>query len=242
MAGHSKWANIKHRKASADAKKSKITTKIVREITVATKLGGSDIESNPRLRLAIDKAKENNIAKDNIERAVKKGSGKNSDSNYIELRFEGYALAGVAVVVDCLTDNNVRTIADVKSVFNKYNANIGTSGCVAFQFKQIGIVICSNVNNIDEFFSFAIEAGAVDINVQDEEGVIEVVTDFTDFQQVKDALVAGGYNIEFSNITMQSSNHIELDAEQQQKLQKFIDALEDLDDVQNVYDNSALLP
>ena len=237
MAGHSKWANIKHRKASVDAKKSKITTKIVREITVATKIGGSDIEANPRLRLAIDKAKENNIAKDNIERAIQKGCTKSSDANYVELRFEGYAVAGVAVVVDCLTDNKVRTVADVKAVFNKYGANIGTTGCVAFQFKRVGCIVCKGIDDADEFFNYALEAGASDIEFQDD-NMVAVTTEFNSFQQVKNQL-AGKYEVEFSNITMQADNYVDLTTENQQKLQKFIDALEDLDDVQNVYDNAS---
>ncbi len=237
MAGHSKWANIKHRKAAADAKKGKITTKIVREITVAARLGGGDIESNPRLRLAIEKAKENNVPKENIERAVKKGAGESDGSNYVELRFEGYAAGGVAVVVDCLTDNNIRTIADVKCVFNKHGANIGSAGCVAFQFKPAGEMLLLNVNDIDDFFNIAIEAGASDVQVQ-EDNSVEVLTEFNDFHKVKEFLAEKSFTPEFSRTTMHPDSYTDLDDDQAQKFQKFIDALEDLDDVQEVYHNA----
>jgi YebC/PmpR family DNA-binding regulatory protein len=237
MAGHSKWANIKHRKAAADAKKGKITTKIVREITVAAKLGGSDIDSNPRLRLAIEKAKENNVPKENIERAVKKGASEKDGGNYVELRFEGYAAGGVAVVVDCLTDNNIRTIADVKCVFNKQGANIGSAGCVAFQFTPAGEMLFSAIDDVDNFFNIAIEAGASDVVVQDD-NAIEVLTEFNDFHQVKEFLMVKGFSPEFSRTTMRPDSYIALSEEQVQKFQKFIDALEDLDDVQEVYHNA----
>jgi YebC/PmpR family DNA-binding regulatory protein len=237
MAGHSKWANIKHRKAAADAKKGKITTKIVREITVAARLAGGDIESNPRLRLAIEKAKENNVPKENIERAVKKGAGESDGSNYVELRFEGYAAGGVAVVVDCLTDNNIRTISDVKCVFNKQGANIGSAGCVAFQFKPAGEMLFLGISDVDNFFNIAIEAGASDVQIQ-EDNSVEVLTEFNDFHKVKEFLIEKGFIPEFSRTTMRPDSYTDLDDDQAQKFQKFVDALEDLDDVQEVYHNA----
>lgn len=237
MAGHSKWANIKHRKAAVDAKKSKVTTKIIREITVAARLGGGDIESNPRLRLAIEKGKENNVPKDNIERAVKKGAGETDGSSYVELRFEGYAHGGVAIIVDCLTDNNIRTISDVKCAFNKHGANIGSAGCVSFQFKPAGEFLFAPVADADEFFNIALEAGASDVQIQDDNS-IEVLTEFNDFNKVKEFLISKGFTPEFSRTTMRPDSFTELDEDQAMKFQKFVDVLEDLDDVQEVYHNA----
>lgn len=234
MAGHSKWANIKHRKAQADAKKGKITTRLVKEITIAAKLGGGDPNSNPRLRLAIEKARENNVPKDNVERAIKRGIGELEGANYEELRFEGYGIAGAGVIVDCLTDNKTRTVADIKHAFNKHGGNLGTDGCVSFQFKHCGQIVIAPVSNEETLFEVALEAGAEDI-ITTSDGYIEIVTNPTSFLEVKKALEDAGFNIELAEVTMKALNETEISEEDSIKMQKLLDAFNDLDDVQEVY-------
>ena len=184
MAGHSKWANIKHRKAASDAKKSKITTRMVKEITIAAKMGGSDVSSNPRLRLAVEKARENNVPKDNVERAIKRGSGELEGVDYVELRFEGYGIAGAGIIVDCLTDNNTRTVAEVRHAFNKYHGNMGTDGCVSFQFKHCGQLLFAPGTNEDALMEAALDSGAEDV-ITNDDGSLEVITAPHDYVEVK---------------------------------------------------------
>ena len=234
MAGHSKWANIKHRKAAADSKKSKITTRLVKEITIAAKIGGSDITSNPRLRLATEKARENNIPKDNVERAIKRGAGELDGVNYEELRFEGYGIAGSGVIVDCLTDNKVRTVAEVRHVFNKYGGNLGTDGCVSYQFKQCGQIIFAPIDNFEALLEKAIELDANDVITHDD-GSIEVLTSIDNFVTIKDSLQA--FKPEIAAIIMRADNEIVLDDDAAIKMQRLLDAFDELDDVQEVYTN-----
>lgn len=239
MAGHSKWANIKHRKGAADAKKGKITTRLVKEITIAAKAGGGDPASNPRLRLAMEKARENNIPKDNVERAVKRGTGELEGVDYFELRFEGYGMAGVGIIVDCLTDNNQRTVSDVRSVFTKYGGNMGTDGCVAFQFTHCGQLLFAPGINEDILMEAALEAGAQDV-IGHEDGSFEVLTAPHDYLEVKNALEAKGFKAELAEVTMRPNVEAELTGEDAQKMQRLIDALEALDDVQEVYTNAVM--
>lgn len=240
MAGHSKWANIKHRKAAADAKKGKITTRLVKEITIAAKMGGGDITSNPRLRLALEKARENNVPKDNVERAIKRGTGELEGVDYVELRFEGYGIGGAGIIVDCLTDNNTRTVAEVRHAFNKYGGNMGTDGCVSFQFKHCGQLILAPGINEDELMEAALEAGAEDV-ITNEDGSFEVLTAPADFVDVKTALDAKGYVSELAEVIMKPSLETELAGEDGQKMQRLLDAIESLDDVQDVYTNAVIV-
>lgn len=240
MAGHSKWANIKHRKAAADAKKGKITTRLVKEITIAAKMGGGDITSNPRLRLALEKARENNVPKENVERAIKRGTGELEGVDYIELRFEGYGIAGAGIIVDCLTDNNTRTVADVRHAFNKYGGNMGTDGCVSFQFKHCGQLLFSPETNEDALMEAALESGAEDV-ISNEDGSFEVITAPNDYTDVKASLEAKGLIAELSEVTMKPSVETELSAEDSEKMQRLLDAIESLDDVQDVYTNAILM-
>ena len=239
MAGHSKWANIKHRKGAADAKKGKITTRLVKEITIAAKMGGGDPAANPRLRLAMEKARENNVPKDNVERAIKRGTGELDGVDYFELRFEGYGIAGAGIIVDCLTDNNQRTVSDVRSVFNKYGGNMGTDGCVSFQFKHCGQLIFSPETNEDGLMEAALELGAEDV-ISNDDGSFEVITGANDFVEVKQALELKGFKAEYAEVTMKATVEAELDPEDSLKMQKLIDALEALDDVQDVYTNAVM--
>ena len=239
MAGHSKWANIKHRKASADAKKSKITTRLVKEIAIAAKMGGGDIESNPRLRLATEKARENNVPKDNVERAIKRGTGELEGVDYVELRFEGYGIAGAGIIVDCLTDNNIRTVAEVRHAFNKYNGQMGTDGCVSFQFKHCGQMFFGPEVNEDALIEAALEAGAEDVVTHDD-GSFEVITSPADFASVKTELESKGFVPELAEVTMKPNVENELNAEDSEKMQRLLDALESLDDVQDVYTNAIM--
>lgn len=234
MAGHSKWANIKHKKAATDAKRGKIFTRLIKEITVAARLGGSDITANPRMRLAVDKAYENNMPKDTIERAIKRGSGELEGVNYEEVRYEGYGIAGAAVMVDCLTDNKTRTVADVRHAFTKYGGNLGTDGSVAFLFKHCGQLMFAPGTNEDKLMEAALEAGAEDV-VSNEDGSFEVITGPYDFAQVKETLAKAGLKPEFAEVTMKPSNEAELTGDDAVKMQKLLDALEALDDVQDVY-------
>ncbi len=239
MAGHSKWANIKHRKAAADAKKSKVTTRLIKEITIVAKIGGGDVSSNPRLRLAIEKARENNIPKDNVERAIKRGCGELDGVNYEEIRFEGYGVNGAGIIVDCLTDNKIRTVSEVRHVFTKFGGNLGTTGCVAFQFKHCGQIFLAPNENSEKIMELVIDLGAEDIIVNDDNS-IEIITPPHLFIDVKNGLIANKYNPEFAEIIMKSENEIEISGEDAIKMQKMLDAFDDLDDVQNVYTSVAL--
>ncbi|MDP1557524.1 MAG: YebC/PmpR family DNA-binding transcriptional regulator [Nitrosomonas sp.] len=234
MAGHSKWANIKHKKAAQDAKRGKIFTRLIKEITVATRMGGPDIDSNPRLRLAVDKAYEQNMPKDNVERAIKRGSGDLEGVNYEEIRYEGYGTAGVAVMVDCMTDNRIRTVADVRHAFTKYGGNLGTDGSVAFLFKHCGQLLFAPGTNEEELMDAALEAGAEDV-VTNDDGSIEVITAPYEFVVIKATLDKAGFNSEHAEVTMKPMNEIELTSDDAVKMQKLLDALENLDDVQAVY-------
>ncbi|MDP2266096.1 MAG: YebC/PmpR family DNA-binding transcriptional regulator [Thiobacillus sp.] len=241
MAGHSKWANIQHRKGRQDAKRGKIFTKLIKEITVAAKMGGGDVGMNPRLRLAIDKAKAESMPKDNIENAVKRGSGQLDGVNYEEARYEGYGIGGVAVIVDCLTDNKVRTVADVRHAFNKYGGNMGTDGCVAFRFKHCGQIILEPGADEEAVMEVALEAGADDI-IPNEDGSIEVLTspDPSLYEAVKEALEKAGFKPAVAEITMRAEAETELTGDDAVQMQKILDALDVLDDVQDVYTNAVM--
>lgn len=239
MAGHSKWANIQHRKGKQDAKRGKLFTKLIREITVAAKMGGSDLNSNPRLRLAVDKALAGNMTKDTIDRAIKKGAGELDDVAYEENRYEGYGVNGVAIMVDTMTDNRNRTVSEVKHAFTKYGGNMGTQGSVSYLFEKQGVLTYSAGSDEDAVMEVALEAGAEDILTSDD-GSIEVLTPEESFVDVKEALVAADMVPEHAEVTMRAAIAVELDVEQGQKLLKLIDALEDLDDVQEVYSNAEI--
>lgn len=237
MAGHSKWANIKHRKAAQDAKRGKIFTKIIRELTVAARMGGGSPEDNPRLRGVIDKALTANMKKDTIERAIERGAGDGDDSNYEELTYEGYGPNGVAVFVEVLTDNKNRTVAEVRHAFNKMGGNLGTDGSVAFLFTKQGVISYSPDHNEDELMEAALEAGAEDLATLDD-GSFEIVTTPDQFLDVKKSLVASGLVPDNAEVTMVPSTTATLDLESAEANLKLIDMLEDLDDVQNVYSNA----
>ncbi len=238
MAGHSKWANIKHRKAAADAKKSKVTTRVVKEISIAAKAGG-DINANPRLRLAVDKARENNVPKDNIERAIKRGTGELEGVNYEEIRFEGYGIGGAGVIVDCLTDNKTRTVAEVRHAFNKFGGNLGTDGCVSFQFKHCGQIIFAPGLNEDKLMDAALEIGADDVIVNDD-GSLEVITAPSDFIEVKNQLEKKGFKAEVAEVIMKADNESVMVGDEALRMQKLLDAFDELDDVQDVYTTAVL--
>jgi YebC/PmpR family DNA-binding regulatory protein len=239
MAGHSKWANIQHRKGRQDAKRGKIFTRVIKEITVAARMGGSDANSNPRLRLAIDKATDNNMPKDTIDRAIKRGAGELDGVSYEEIRYEGYGIGGAAIIVDCMTDNRVRTVAEVRHAFNKYGGNMGTEGSVAFMFKHIGQLMFAPGTNEDKLMEAALEAGANDV-VTNDDGSLEVVTGPYEFAAVKAALEKAGMKAEFGEVTMKADNEIELAGEDAEKMQKLLDAIESLDDVQDVYTSAVI--
>lgn len=239
MAGHSKWANIQHRKNAQDAKRGKLFTKLIREINVAAKMGGSDLGSNPRLRLAVDKALGGNMTKDTIDRAIKKGAGELEDVAYEENRYEGYGVNGVAIMVDTMTDNRNRTVSEVKHAFTKYGGNMGTQGSVSYLFEKQGILNFPSGTDEDTVMEAALEAGAEDI-ITDEDGSIEVLTTEESFVDVKEALAAINLEAAHSEVTMRAATSVELDVEQGQKLLKLIDALEDLDDVQDVFTNAEI--
>ncbi|HVK53922.1 MAG TPA: YebC/PmpR family DNA-binding transcriptional regulator [Burkholderiales bacterium] len=234
MAGHSKWANIKHKKAATDAKRGKIFTRLIKEITVASRLGGGDPNSNPRLRLAVDKAYDNNMPKDTIERAIKRGSGELEGVTYEEIRYEGYGIGGAAVVVDCMTDNKTRTVADVRHAFSKHGGNLGTDGSVAFLFKHCGQLVFAPGTDEDALMEAALEAGAEDV-VTNDDGSIEVITGPYDFTGIKAALEKAGLKAEFGEVTMKPTTENAFSGEDGVKMQRLIDALESLDDVQEVY-------
>lgn len=241
MAGHSKWANIQHRKGAQDKKRGKLFTKLIREINVAARMGGSDLNSNPRLRLAVDKALGGNMTKDTIERAIKKGAGELEGASYEENRYEGYGVNGVAILVDTMTDNGNRTVSEVKHAFTKHGGNLGAVGSVAYLFSKVGTLNYSNEADEDTIMEAALEAGAEDV-ITDEDGSIEVITTEENFVDVKEAMTAANLEPEHSEVTMKASTEVELDVEQAQKLLKLIDVLEDLDDVQDVYTNADIPP
>ena len=239
MAGHSKWANIQHRKGRQDEKRGKIWTRIIREIMVAARQGGADLTANPRLRLAVDKAKAANMPADNIKRNIDKATGNLEGVTYEEIRYEGYGIGGAAIIVDTMTDNRVRTVAEVRHAFSKHGGNMGTEGSVAFQFKNLGQLIFAPGADEEKIMELALEAGAEDV-ITDEEGAVEVLTAPADFEAVRNALEAAGLKPEVAEVTMRPENTIDLDEESAAKMQKLLDVLEDLDDVQEVYHNAAL--
>ena len=237
MAGHSKWANIQHRKGRQDEKRGKIWTRIVREITVAARAGGADLSANPRLRLAVDKAKAANMPADRVKYNIDKATGNQEGVNYEEIRYEGYGIGGAAIIVDTMTDNRVRTVAEVRHAFSKHGGNMGTEGSVAFQFKHCGQLIFAPGTSEDQVMDIALEAGADDV-MADEDGAIEVLTSPAEFEAVKNALEAAGLKPEVAGVTMRPENTIDLSADDAAKMQKLLDVLEDLDDVQDVYHNA----
>ncbi len=239
MAGHSKWANIQHRKGAQDKKRGKLFTKLVKEITVAARMGDPDPAANPRLRLAVDKAMAQSMPKDNIERAIKRGSGQMEGDAYEEIRYEGYGAGGVAVMVDCMTDNRNRTVAEVRHAFSKHGGNLGNDGSVAYLFDKKGYFLFAPGADEEQLMEAALEAGAEDIITADD-GSVEVVTQPEDYQAVKDALQAAGLEAEDSDITMRPQTSVELDEEGYASVQRLVDVLDDLDDVQNVYANAEL--
>jgi YebC/PmpR family DNA-binding regulatory protein len=239
MAGHSKWANIKHKKAATDAKRGKIWTRLIKEITVAARMGGGDVNSNPRLRLAIDKAADANMPKDNVTRAVQRGSGGLEGVNYEEIRYEGYGIGGAAIIVDCMTDNRVRTVAEVRHAFSKYGGNMGTEGSVSFMFKHVGQFLFAPGVNEDKLMEAALEAGADDV-LADDEGGFEVLCDPNAFSTVKDALEKAGFKADSAEVIMKPDVETVFTGEDAQKMQKLLDVLENLDDVQEIYTNAVI--
>jgi YebC/PmpR family DNA-binding regulatory protein len=239
MAGHSKWANIQHRKGRQDAKRGQIFTRLIKEITVAAKLGGSDPDINPRLRLAMEKAYDQNMPKDNVERAIKRGAGELEGVDYMELRYEGYGINGAAVIVDCMTDNKTRTVADVRHAFAKNGGNLGTDGSVSFLFKHCGQMIFAPGTDENALMEVALDAGAEDI-INNDDGSIEVITSPHDFVAVKQRLESAGFKPEMGEVTMKAETDVDLTGDDAAKMQKLLDALEDLGDVQEVYTNAVL--
>ena len=239
MAGHSKWANIQHRKGRQDAKRGKIFTKLIKEITVAARLSGGDVAMNPRLRAAVAEAKEENMPADNITRAIKKGTGELEGVNYEEIRYEGYGIGGAAIIIDCMTDNKTRTVAEVRHAFVKHGGNMGTEGSVAFQFKHCGQLIFAPGTSEDRVMELALEAGADDVITHDD-GAIEVLTPYTEFETVKNALEAAGLKAEVAEVTMRADNMIDMAGSDAARMQKLLDVLEDLDDTQDVFHNASI--
>jgi len=239
MAGHSRWANVKHKKAAADARKGKVFTRLIKEVTVAARMGGADPAMNPRLRLAIDKAYDANMPKDTIERAAKRGAGALDGVNYEEIRYEGYGVAGAAVMVDCLTDNRTRTVADVRHAFTKNGGNLGTDGSVAFLFKHCGQFVLAPGTDEDKVMEAAVDAGAEDV-VTNDDGSVEVICAPADFAAVKGALAKANLKPAFAEITMKPTLENELKGEEGARMQKLLDALENIDDVQNVYTTAVI--
>ena len=239
MAGHSKWANIQHRKGRQDEKRGKIWTRIIREITVAARAGGSDLSANPRLRLAVDKAKAANMPADRVKYNIDKAAGTLEGISYEEIRYEGYGIGGAAIIVDTMTDNRVRTVAEVRHAFSKHGGNLGTEGSVAFQFRHCGQLIFAPGSSEDQIMEIALEAGADDV-ITDDEGAVEVLTAPTEFEAVKNALEAAGLTPELAEVTMRADNQIALAGDDAARMQKLLDAIEDLDDVQNVFHNAEI--
>ncbi|MES2532631.1 MAG: YebC/PmpR family DNA-binding transcriptional regulator [Pseudomonadota bacterium] len=239
MAGHSKWANIQHRKGRQDEKRGKLWTRAIREIMVAARAGGGDLGANPRLRLAVEKAKAVNLPIDTIKRNIDKATGNLEGVNYEEIRYEGYGIGGAAIIVDTMTDNRVRTVAEVRHAFSKHGGNMGTEGSVSFQFKHCGQLVFAPGTDEDKVMEVALEAGAEDV-LTDDDGAIEVLTTPVDFEAVKNALEAAGLKPDAAEVTMRAENTIELSGEEGAKMQKLLDVLEDLDDVQDVFHNAAI--
>jgi YebC/PmpR family DNA-binding regulatory protein len=239
MAGHSKWANIKHKKAATDAKRGKIWTRLIKEITVAARMGGGDVTTNPRLRLAVEKAADANMPKDNVNRAVQRGSGGLEGVNYEEIRYEGYGIGGAAIIVDCMTDNRVRTVAEVRHAFSKFGGNMGTEGSVSFMFKHVGQFLFAPGVEEDKLMDAALEAGADDV-IADDEGGFEVLCDPNAFAGVKEALEAAGFKADSAEVIMKPDTETVFTGEDALKMQKLLDALENLDDVQEVYTNAVI--
>ena len=239
MAGHSKWANIQHRKGRQDEKRQRIWTRVMREIMVAARMGGGDLGTNPRLRLAVDKAKAANMPADNVKYGIAKATGSLEGVHYEEVRYEGYGIGGAAILVDCMTDNRVRTVAEVRHAFAKYGGNMGAEGSVVFQFKHCGQLIFAPGTSEDKVMEVALEAGADDV-ISDEDGAIEVLTPYADFEAVKKALEAAGLTAEVAEVTMRADNTLELSGADGEKMQRLLDVLEDLDDTQEVFHNAAI--
>ena len=239
MAGHSKWANIKHKKAATDAKRGKVWTRLIKEITVGARMGGPDIATNPRLRLAVDKAKAANMPSENVKYGIAKATGSLEGVHYEEVRYEGYGIGGAAIIIDCMTDNKVRTVAEVRHAFSKHGGNMGTEGSVAFQFKHCGQLIFAPGTSEDKIMEVALESGADDV-ITHEDGAIEVLTPYTGFEAVRNALEAAGLKPEIAEVTMRADNTIELSGDDARKMQKLLDVLEDLDDTQDVFHNAAI--
>jgi YebC/PmpR family DNA-binding regulatory protein len=239
MAGHSKWANIQHRKGRQDEKRGKAWTRVIREIMVAARLGGGDISANPRLRLAVEKAKAVNLPVETVKRNSDKATGNLEGAHYEEIRYEGYGIGGAAIIVDCMTDNRVRTVAEVRHAFSKYGGNMGTEGSVAFQFKHCGQLIFAPGTSEDKVMEVALDAGAEDV-IAGDDGSIEVLAPPTEFEAVKNALEAAGLKAEIAEVTMRAENAIELSGEDAQRMQKLLDVIEELDDVQDVYHNAEI--
>ncbi len=239
MSGHSKWANIQHRKGRQDEKRGKIWTRIIREITVAARAGGGDLSANPRLRLAVDRAKAANMPADRIKYNIDKATGNAEGITYEEIRYEGYGIGGAAILVDTMTDNKVRTVAEVRHAFAKFGGNMGTAGSVAFQFRHCGQLIFAPGTSEDKVMEVALEAGAEDV-ISDDDGAIEVLTAYPDFETVKNALEAAGLKPEVADVTMRAENPIEMAGDDAARMQKLLDALEELDDVQAVYHNAEM--
>ena len=239
MAGHSKWANIQHRKGRQDEKRGKVWTRIIREITVAARAGGGDLGTNPRLRLAVDRAKAANMPADRVKYNIDKATGNQEGVHYEEIRYEGYGIGGAAILVDTMTDNKVRTVAEVRHAFAKYGGNMGTEGSVAFQFKHCGQLIFAPGTNEDKVMEVALDAGAEDV-IADDDGAIEVLTTYANFEAVKNALEAAGLKPEMAEVTMRPENPIELTGDDAVRMQKLLDVLEELDDTQNIYHNAEI--
>jgi YebC/PmpR family DNA-binding regulatory protein len=239
VAGHSKWANIQHRKGRQDEKRGRIWTRLIREIMVAARLGGADLDTNPRLRLAVEKAKAANMPADNIKRNIDKATGNLEGVNYEEIRYEGYGIGGVAIMVDTMTDNKVRTVAEVRHALSKHGGNMGTEGSVSFQFKHCGQLIFAPGSDEDKIMEVALDYGADDV-ITGDDGAIEVLTPPAAFEQVKNALSDAGLNAELAEVTFRPENTIEIEGDDAVKMQKILDVLEDLDDVQDIYHNAAL--
>lgn len=239
MAGHSKWANIKHKKAAQDARRGKIFTRLIKEITVAARLGGGDPGSNPRLRLAMDKAFGHNMPKDNVERAIKRGCGELEGVNYEEIRYEGYGVSGAAVMVDCMTDNRTRTVADVRHAFTKHGGNLGTDGSVSYLFTHCGQLLFAPGIDETQLLEVALNAGAEDV-IDNDDGSLEVITSPDTFVTVKDELENAGFKAELAEVTWKPENEVLLRGDDAIRMQKLLDALEDIDDVQDVYTTAVL--
>jgi len=239
VAGHSKWANIQHRKGRQDEKRGRIWTRLIREIMVAARLGGADLDTNPRLRLAVEKAKAANMPADNIKRNIDKATGNLEGVSYEEIRYEGYGIGGVAIMVDTMTDNKVRTVAEVRHALSKHGGNMGTEGSVSFQFKHCGQLIFAPGSDEDKIMEVALDYGADDV-ITGDDGAIEVLTPPAAFEQVKNALSDAGLNAELAEVTFRPENTIEIEGDDAVKMQKILDVLEDLDDVQDIYHNAAL--